>query len=396
MDAWEKQKSRLRFLIDLAYWTAILAIGYLGLKFLSVILPLLLAFAFAALVRPVSRFLSRETRLVRNERGEHVLVRRKFHLNRTLAGVLSVAALFLVVGGLLILLVIRLADSAADLAAALPGLYETQLLPAVTRGYNRLLEMSSRLDGAVAESLRASLPNLIASLGNAVTGLSGRAVAWLTSLAARLPQLLLTAAITSIATVFAAVDYDRIKAFVRKNLPDRPLHYLMTVRNSFVDMAGRLARSYLIIMAVTAAENVVGLWLIGVPRPVVIGLLIGVVDVFPVVGSGTVLLPWALVSLLGGDGVRAACLAALYGGVTLVRQVLEPRIVGGRVGLRPLVTVGCMYVGGKLFGGVGVFAVPVTAAILVDLNNSGILHLFRREGEPKPGAGTIHMEGIEA
>ena len=94
MDAWEKQNSRLRFLIDLAYWTAILAIGYLGLKFLSVILPLLLSFAFAALVRPVSRFLSRETRYVKNEKGERVLVRRKVRMNRTVAGVLSVLVLF--------------------------------------------------------------------------------------------------------------------------------------------------------------------------------------------------------------------------------------------------------------------------------------------------------------
>ena len=91
----DNQRSRLRFLIDLAYWAAILAIVYVSLKFLNVVLPLLLAFVFAAMVRPVSRFLSRETRFVRSERGERVLVRRKFHLNRTLAGVLSVAVLFL-------------------------------------------------------------------------------------------------------------------------------------------------------------------------------------------------------------------------------------------------------------------------------------------------------------
>ena len=101
----DRQQGRIRFLIDLAYWAAILTIAYISLKFLNVILPLLLAFVFAAMVRPVSRFLSRETRFIRNERGERVLVRRRFHLNQTLAGVLSVVVLFIILGGLLILLV---------------------------------------------------------------------------------------------------------------------------------------------------------------------------------------------------------------------------------------------------------------------------------------------------
>ena len=392
----DRQQGRIRFLIDLAYWAAILTIAYISLKFLNVILPLLLAFVFAAMVRPVSRFLSRETRFIRNERGERVLVRRRFHLNQTLAGVLSVVVLFIILGGLLIMLVIKLADSAVDLVSAIPGFYETQLLPAFTRGYERLLEMSTRLDASVADSLKASLPNLISSLGNAVTSLSARAVAWLTSLAARLPNILLTTVITMIATVFVAVDYNRIKVFIRKNVPDRPLHYLMTVRNSFVDMIGRFAKSYLLIMLITAAENIVGLWIIGIPQPVLIGLVIGVVDIFPVVGSGTILLPWALISLIGGNWFRAVCLGVLYTVITVVRQFLEPRIVGGRVGLRPIVTIGCMYMGGKLFGAVGIFAMPVMAAILVDLNNSGILHLFRRTEEPETTGETIHSEGIEA
>ena len=379
MDLPEVQKNRLNFLIDLAYWAAILAIVYFLLKyFLKAVTPLVIALIFAALVRPLARFLSRETRYVRNEKGERILVRRRFRMNRTVAGILSVVVLYLLLAGLIVLAVSRLVGTAVELAGAAPAFYESSVVPGINRLYERVLSITARVDESVVATIQASLPNLISSLGTAVTGFSARLVSWLTSLAGRLPTILLNVLITMIATVFIAVDFDRIRLFLRQNLPERALRFSVNVKNSFLDMIWQFFKSYFFIFLITAAENTLGLVLIGVAHPLLFGLLIGLFDAFPVVGSGTILIPWAIVTLITGSTFRGIGLLVLYLVIVVVRQIIEPRIVGKQVGLRPIVTLTCMYVGTKLFGGVGLFAMPIMAAILVDLNNNGVIHLFNR------------------
>lgn len=397
MELPQVQRQRLKFLVDLAYWAAIVAIIFFIFKYLlNIVTPLALAFVLAAVVRPLARFLSRETRYVRGENGERVLVRRRFRMNRTLAGILSVLVLYLLLAGLIVLVVAKVVDSAVDLVSAAPAFYENSVVPGINRLYARILELSARVDESVGAVIQASLPNLISSLGSTVTNFSARLVAWLTSLATRLPSILLNTLITMIATVFIAVDFDRIKAFIRRNLPERPLRFAVNARNSFLDMIWQFIKSYFLIFLITAGENTLGLVLIGVRHPLLIGMLIGLFDAFPVVGSGTILIPWSIITMITGNVFRGTCLLLLYLVITVVRQIIEPRIVGKHVGLRPIVTLSCMYVGTRLFGGVGLFGLPIMAAILVDLNRTGVIHLFRREEDNPTEHDTIRTEGIDA
>ena len=111
MEERRETNPRVNFLINIAYWAVIVAIIFLVFKYLiNIMMPIFLAFIFAAVVRPISRALSRETRYVRGKDGNKVLVKRKFHMNRNVAGIISVLVLFIVVGGLLTLIVVRLTD----------------------------------------------------------------------------------------------------------------------------------------------------------------------------------------------------------------------------------------------------------------------------------------------
>lgn len=377
VDRESKYAPKIHFLINIAYFGVIIAIVLLVFKYLlPLLMPFCLAFLFAAVVRPISHFLSKETRYVRNEAGEKVLVRRKLRLNPTLAGIVSVFLLFGVLGSLLTFLFLRLTDSVADLISSLPGIYERNILPGLNHLYNWVLGVADRMDPSVVEYLTAAIPDLISSVGSAITSFSAKALSWITSLATRLPSLLLNTMICLIATVFIAVDFDRIKVFIRKNLPEKAYRVAVNIKNSFLDMVAQFLKSYFIIFCITAGEISLGLWIFGVKNAFLIGLLTGVVDAFPLVGSGIVLIPWAIISFLTGNVVRGFELLGLYAVVAVVRQIIEPKIVGKRVGLRPVVTLICMYVGTKLLGGVGLFALPIMAAILVDLNSNGVIHLF--------------------
>ena len=368
---------KVRFLIDIAYWAVIVGIIFVVFRYLlKMLMPFFLAFVFAALARPVSQFLSRETKTVRSEAGEMIVVRRRFRLNRTVSGIISVALLFLVAGGLLVLVSIRVADSAAAVISTVPDIYENSVVPGINRIYLWSLDVAARMDGSVKEYLTAAVPNLISSLGSAVTNFSARTVAWLTSLATKLPSILLNAMITMIATVFIAVDFDRIKNFLRRNLPEKAVRISANVRSSFLEMIWQFLKSYFIIFCVTAGEIALGMWIIGVSRPLVVGVVVAALDAFPSVGSGSVLVPWSIIELITGSIPRGLGILALYAVVTVIRQIIEPRIVGKRVGLRPVITLVCMYAGTRLFGPVGLFGLPIAAAIVADLNSRGIIHLF--------------------
>ena len=373
-----RRTRRIDFLVNTTYWAVLVAIVYFVFKYLlRLLMPFFLALVFAALVRPISHYLSRETRYVKNEKGEKVLVRRRLRMNRTVAGILSVVVLFLVAGGILVLLVIRVSDTAAALISSVPVFYENSVVPGFERIYVRMLELAERMDPSVKEALAGAVPNLITNLGSTVTNISARAVSWLTSIATRLPSILLSTMICLIATVFIAVDFDRIKNFIRRNLPDKTLRIAVNVRNSFLEMVWQFLKSYFIIFCITTAEISLGLFIIGVGKPVLIALVIAILDAFPIVGSGLVLLPWSAAMLITGSYGRGLGLLAVYTWVAVFRQIIEPRIVGKHVGLRPLVTLICMYAGTKLFGGMGLFALPIMAAIIADLNNNGVIHLFR-------------------
>ncbi len=347
MEERRETNPRVNFLINIAYWAVIVAIIFLVFKYLiNIMMPIFLAFIFAAIVRPISRALSRETRYVRGKDGNKVLVKRKFHMNRNVAGIISVLVLFIVVGGLLTLIVVRLTDTIVDFVSFAPTFYEQSVLPGITKLYNWVLEVGERFDVSIMDAIEQALPGMISNLGSTVTNLSGKIVSGITGIASRLPSILLNSIICLIATVFISVDFDRIRLFIRKNLPEKPLRVAVNVKNSFLEMIWQFIKSYAIIFCITVAEITVGLLIVGVGNPLLFGILI------------------------------------IYAVVVIARQIIEPKIVGKHVGLRPIVTLTCMYAGSKLFGGlIGLFGLPITAAIIMDLNSSGIFHIFNSVGD---------------
>ena len=337
-------------------------------------------------MRPISRALSRETRYVRGKDGHKVLVKRKFHMNRNVAGIISVLVLFIVVGGLLTLIIIRLTDTIVDFVSFAPTFYEQSVLPGITKLYNWVLQIGERFDASIVDAIEQALPGMISNLGSAVTNLSGKIVSGITGIASRLPSILLNSIICLIATVFISVDFDRIKLFIRKNLPEKPLRVAVNVKNSFLEMIWQFIKSYAIIFCITVSEITVGMLIVDAKSPLLIGILIGIFDALPIVGSGMILLPWSIITLLTGSTVRGLGIFIIYVVVVVVRQIIEPKIVGKHVGLRPIVTLTCMYAGSKLFGGiVGLFGLPIAAAIIMDLNSSGVFHIFNSVGDDLNG-----------
>ena len=374
-----KIERRRDFLVNIAYWAVILSLVFFVMKyFINMVMPLFLAVVFACVSRPISKYLSSDIRWKKGPDGVKVPVKRKLPLNPSLAGIISVLLLFLVIGGLLTLICVRLVGLVTEIITAMPVFYTDVFLPWLNEAFLKLETFAARYDVQILEMVQDALPNIVSSLGSMVANFSTTALSWLSTLAGKLPSLLLNFIITLIATVFIAVDFDTIKGFIKRNLPARPLQVITDVKNTFIDIVWQFLKSYFLIFVITATEITIGLIIIGMDNPALLGMLVATFDAFPIVGSGMILLPWAVITLISGSTVQGLCLFALYLVVVIARQVIEPKIVGKHVGLRPVVTLSCMYVGTQLFGGIGLFALPITAAILADLNDRGLIHLFKR------------------
>ena len=147
-----------------------------------------------------------------------------------------------------------------------------------------------------------------------------------------------------------------------------------TFRKEFNLIGGRLVqtgkawfRSQGIILFITTGLCIGGMFMIGNPYYIMAGIGIGILDALPIFGTGTVLIPWALLELLTGDWKLAVILTGLYLVCYFVRQILEVRMMGGQVGLSPLETLASVYVGLELFGFFGFILGPLGLLLIEDL-----------------------------
>ncbi|MGN9164465.1 AI-2E family transporter [Tissierellaceae bacterium HCP3S3_D8] len=123
-------------------------------------------------------------------------------------------------------------------------------------------------------------------------------------------------------------------------------------------------KSQIILMIITFISFSVGLYIIGAPLPILIGLGIAILDIVPVLGSGLVMIPWSLINFISGNTDMGTKLAILYVALTIFRQVIEPKITGDQIGLRPLYTFAATVLGSLILGPIGVIGGPIIAIII--------------------------------
>lgn len=346
------------YLLKFAFWGAILAVLLAFIYFLlGPLTPFIIAFVVAGSLQPVMR---------------RILAKKSINTG-ILATVLTVLCYVLIVG-ILLLLVIGIFSVIINWASGLPHMFSQTISPWVEKSIDDVLAFVYRLDPGMGKFVDDMLPDALASAGTAIMEFSVSLVAWASSVGTKLPGAMLTVIICIIATAFAAKDFDKIGASVLAVFPPRAQDMLRQMKFAVVNIVGKYLRSYTLILFITFMEIWIGLELIGFENSVAIAAIIAIFDFLPIVGSGMVLLPWTIFTFIQGELMRGIGLLVLYLVVVIARQVIEPRIVSKRVGLHPLSTLMLMWLGLKLFGGVGMLALPVCTLILKDLHESGLLN----------------------
>lgn len=210
-------------------------------------------------------------------------------------------------------------------------------------------ELTARLSEAVDTMISEALSRL-ASL--------------LTSLVSTLPNALLFLVVTVISLIYFCIDLERINSFITGVLSTKVNKMLQNAREKFFKVALGYAKSYFLILLITFGEVFLGLVLIRVEHAALLALFISLLDILPIIGVGTVLLPWSIFSFIFGSHMRGIGLLILFAVVAVVRQFIEPRIVGKNLNLHPVVTIVFIYVGYAFFGILGIIILPIAALIV--------------------------------
>ena len=349
------------FLIRFAYVAVILGLIFLGFKYvLPLLMPFLLAFIFSVLLRSPASFLSE-----------------KLKINRRLVTTILVTLLFI----LLAVVALLIGSELFTFARTSVSQFNTVIIPTVERLTSLASKWTSRLDPNVVSVIEGLVNSILLSLRSKVAELSTRLV---TGIMSSLPSGFLNVLFMVIVTYFISLDFGLLRWAVARRIKENTYDKIIAGLEYCKTTVGRMLRSYILIMFITFAEQAIGLTILGVEYSILIAMVIAVFDILPVVGSGTIMLPWAVISPITGDVKRGVGLLILYVVITVVRQIIEPRIVGDYVGLHPLLTLMCMFVGLRVFGGVGLLGLPILCAVLVGLERDGVITLFPKRKIPLP------------
>ena len=316
---------------------------------LPLFMPFLLGFALALAAEPLVRFLAGSLRLP-----------------RTAAAGIGVSLSFSFLTLVILLLCAAAVRELRHLAGILPQLEGT-----ARTAMDSLSGWMLRLADKAPDGLRSVLTGSIGNFFSEGSALLEKVTAWLLRLASgmlgKLPDRALSIGTGIISSFMISAKLPRLKAAALARIPGERLRRLRKLLARLRSTVGGWLKAQLKLCGVNFLVIAAGFFLLRVRFAPFLALLTAIVDAFPILGTGAVLIPWSLAAFAQGQRFRAFGLLGIYAAAAVTRSVLEPRLVGNQLGLDPLVTLMALYAGYRLWGLPGMLLAPILAAAAAQL-----------------------------
>lgn len=325
---------------------------WLALRYLMpVALPFLVGAGVAALAEPgVSRLTE------------------KAKLPRALGAGLCVTGVYLLLCGILYFLGVVAYRELGSLARSLPQTAATLAAP-----MGRLRDWVYGLTDKAPKDLRPMLESGVSSLFEGASSLAAKGAGLLlnlvTNVVGSLPGSFLFLGTAVISSFMISAQFPKIKLLLVPRLPEAWRERVLPVMHRVRQAVGGWFRAQAKLMGLTFLILTAGFLILRVRYAILFGALVALVDALPMLGTGTVLIPWSLLRFLDGDPAMGIGLLALYAVALTTRSTLEPRLVGKHMGLPPLLTLCAMYAGFRLWGILGMLLAPVLTICATEIYN---------------------------
>ena len=324
----------------------IILMTYLGIKLAFFYMPFLIAFVISLIIEPAVRYLMK-----------------KMNLTRKMSAIIIFIIFFSILIGMIAWGIVSLISESTNLLQAL-NIY-------IDKAYTQVQEIIGKL-----EINKISFSNNVLNImDNASREILLKISTWLTSFLTNLinvitsiPTISIYTIITILALYFICTDKIYILDFMEQHFPKKWVQKVLTHIKEISRSLGGYLKAEAILILVSFFISVIGLYLfkfigMNIQYPLLIALGIGFVDALPILGSGSVMVPWAVISSLNGDVRLGIAIIILWIIMSLIRQLLEPRIVSGKIGIHPIFTLIAMYTGFKIIGVMGMLLGPIVLII---------------------------------
>ena len=351
------------FIIHFVYYLIIGALAFILIKYaFPLVWPMALGCIIAFLLQKPIRFLSDKT-----------------GLKRKYCGLFAALAFYVAIFGIISLAGIEVFDIAQKLVQNIPSFYYDTVEPTMLHAFNQLDNAKLWNSQDLYDLFISFEEQIMNTLGSLVKKISSGTVGFVSGVAGALPALFIKIVLLIISTVFVSMDFDKLVLFCMNQLNQKHRNMVYEIKNYVVGTLFVCIRSYVLIMSITFVELSIGLTIIGIEQGVLIAFCIAIFDILPVLGTGGIMIPWALTNMVLGNFGLGLSLLVVYVIITIVRNILEPKIVGGQLGLHPIVTLTSMFAGLQLMGVIGLFGFPILLSLLRHLNDQGLIHILKTE-----------------
>ena len=326
---------------------------YFGYKLLGFFMPFVIGWLIAYVASPVVVWLERRMNLIKKWGSALIII--------------SVLGL---VGLLIYLSVSTLAREIAILTQDIPDMYQDleSGMDTIGESLNGIFRM---LPSGIQTGWHTMMNNLDQTMGEIIGRLSEPTVSAAGRFAMGIPSALVATIVTFISAYFFIADREEVLLWAKRIAPDALVTRMTMVVDNFKYAVGGYFKAQFKIMAVVYVLLVAGFLILRVHFAFLLALLIAFLDFLPFFGTGTALLPWVFYKFMMGEYRMVVGLLILYGVTQLVRQLIQPKLVGDSMGLNPLVTLVLLYAGYKMGGVLAmIFAVPV-GMIVINLHKAG-------------------------
>ncbi len=354
----DKQK---KFIIQFLYWAILIGSTFLlGKYVLPVLVPFIIAFIVASILDKPILYISQKTKM-----------------SRKIAAILSLL-LFLFCSSIVVSyfcsFILNLVE---NVFVFLPNLFTSFIIPLIEQVFEKLDVLFHNMDLSLLDILEANTTVALDSIYQAVSHFSNGILSSLANIISIIPTLFMQTVITIIAMFFVTLDFHNIVNFCKKQIPETKKNLVSEAKIYFIHTLPKFILSYAAILCLTFVELLIGFLLLKIPYAGLLAMLIAILDILPILGTGTILIPWAIINFITGNYVLAIGILILYIAITIIRNIVEPKLIGKQMGLHPVLTLASMLVGLKLFGIWGLFGFPVGISFFKKLNDNGTIHFIK-------------------
>ncbi len=192
-----------------------------------------------------------------------------------------------------------------------------------------------------------------------------------TKLISKLPSFITATVFAVISAMFSCGDFNKIRNTIKSYIPHKAVNFISFTIKTTVRTITSLLKTYGTLMLITFGELTLGFFIMrilgyDIGNIITTSFIIALIDILPILGTGTVLIPWGLFEIITGHSIRGIMILVIFAIIGIVRNFLEPKFMGENLELHPFFTLAGVYIGGKIFGGIGLIVLPLAMIIFRD------------------------------